>query len=200
MHDSKHALQRISTLAAHQPIANAKCTIQTLPSMGRFVLRMPSETSRTISNLAGIEIDIPINRARHSADGMAARLGPDEWLLIVTDASTQQFQTDAIAQLTNSHHALVDISHRNCAIKITGVAAADVLAAGCTLDFGAEHFPPHAASRTLLGRAEIVLWRLADTADQNGVLQPCFHVECWRSFGRYVYALLSEAAREHNVP
>ncbi len=199
MHDAIHMPPRIGVLSALQPISSAKCTIQTLPSMGRFALRLPGEASRTISHLAGINIDMPVNRANSGDNGMAARLGPDEWLLVVPEASTKRIQAEATMQLASYHHALVDISHRNCAIKITGAAAPDVLAAGCPIDFGANHFPPLAATRTLLGRAEIILWRLDDAADPNGMLQPCFHVECWRSFGRYLYALLREVARDHNV-
>jgi sarcosine oxidase subunit gamma len=42
-------------------------------------------------------------------------------------------------------------------------------------------------TRTVLAKAEIVLWR---TAAQS------FHVEAWRSFLPYVWAFLAEAARE----
>ena len=44
------------------------------------------------------------------------------------------------------------------------------------------------ATRTLLGKAEIILWRLHDA--------PAYRVECGRSFAPYVYAFLREAARE----
>jgi heterotetrameric sarcosine oxidase gamma subunit len=43
-------------------------------------------------------------------------------------------------------------------------------------------------TRTLLGKAAIVLWRTA--AD-------VFRIEVWRSFTPYVWACLEEARREH---
>jgi heterotetrameric sarcosine oxidase gamma subunit len=43
-------------------------------------------------------------------------------------------------------------------------------------------------TRTLLGKADIVLWRTA--AD-------VFRIEVWRSFAPYVWACLEEARREH---
>jgi sarcosine oxidase, subunit gamma len=43
------------------------------------------------------------------------------------------------------------------------------------------------ATRTLLGKAEIVLWRQA--VDR-------FQIDVWRSFAPYVREFLSEAARE----
>jgi sarcosine oxidase subunit gamma len=41
-------------------------------------------------------------------------------------------------------------------------------------------------TRTLLGKAEIVLWRIGAAA---------FRLEVWRSFAPYVSAFLAEAAR-----
>jgi sarcosine oxidase subunit gamma len=42
-------------------------------------------------------------------------------------------------------------------------------------------------TRTVLAKADIVLWRIADDV---------FHVEAWRSFSGYVGALLAEIAAE----
>ncbi|MEP4423029.1 MAG: sarcosine oxidase subunit gamma, partial [Nitratireductor sp.] len=42
-------------------------------------------------------------------------------------------------------------------------------------------------SRTVLGKVEIVLWRIGEQT---------FHVEVWRSFAEYAYAFLAEAARD----
>jgi sarcosine oxidase, subunit gamma len=42
-------------------------------------------------------------------------------------------------------------------------------------------------TRTVLAKAEIVLWRRAHDS---------FHLEVWRSFAGYVSGVLAEAARE----
>jgi len=42
-------------------------------------------------------------------------------------------------------------------------------------------------TRTVLAKADIVLWRTRDDA---------FHLEVWRSFSGYVTGLLGEIARE----
>ncbi|RUY34815.1 hypothetical protein EN978_33865, partial [Mesorhizobium sp. M7A.F.Ca.US.001.04.1.1] len=47
-----------------------------------------------------------------------------------------------------------------------------------------------AASRTILGKTEIVLLRTAADA---------FRVECWRSFSDYVFTFLSEGSRDAAV-
>lgn len=115
-----------------------------------------------------------------------ARLGPDEWLVLGPEGrALEAHWSDALA---GQAHSLVDISHRQVAIEVAGLRARDVLNGGCPLDLSDEAFPPGAATRTLLGKAEIVLIR-ADAALS-------YRVECWRSFAPYVYGLLSEVARE----
>ena len=71
--------------------------------------------------------------------------------------------------------------------SVTGPAAAATINSGCPQDLSLDAFPVGAASRTILGKAEIVLLRTADDA---------FRVECWRSFSDYVFTFLSEGARD----
>jgi sarcosine oxidase subunit gamma len=71
---------------------------------------------------------------------------------------------------------------------VSGRHAAEVLNSGCPLDLAEAAFPAGTATRTLLGKAEIVLMRLDDG--------PTYRVECWRSFAQYVHGFLLEAARE----
>ena len=52
-------------------------------------------------------------------------------------------------------------------------------------DLAARTFPVNMCTRTMLGKAEVVLWR---TATQR------FRIEVWRSFAAYVSAFLAEAA------
>jgi sarcosine oxidase subunit gamma len=84
-------------------------------------------------------------------------------------------------------HSLVDVSHRQVALEISGPHAATILAGACPLDLDAREFPVHMCTRTVLAKAEIVLWRTA---------QDTFHLEVWRSFQNYVQALLGEIGRE----
>lgn len=110
-------------------------------------------------------------------------LGPDEWLLI------EEGETDLVARLEAAAidlASVVDVSHRNVAILIEGVAAEATLSEGCPQDLRLTRFTVGAASRTVLGKAEIVLHRTGETR---------FELECWRSFGEYVWGFLAEAAR-----
>jgi sarcosine oxidase, subunit gamma len=62
-----------------------------------------------------------------------------------------------------------------------------LLNAGCPLDLDLSAFPVGMCTRTVLAKAEIVLWRTS---------QDVFHVEVWRSFADYVSRFLAEVARE----
>lgn len=157
--------------------------------MSRLVLR----GNETVAKQAGLALGLPIPlEACRSAtrDGRAALwLGPDEWLLIAPveqGAAVAEKLAEALARVP---HALVDVSHRNAALAIEGPGAAAALNAGCPLDLEPTGFPVGMCTRTLLGKAEIVLWR---TAAQN------FRLEVWRSFVAYIHLFLVEAAR--NLP
>jgi sarcosine oxidase subunit gamma len=89
--------------------------------------------------------------------------------------------------LTGAPHAVVDVSHRQIAFEVGGPQASTALSAGCPLDLHIREFPVGMCTRTLLGKASIVLWRTgAET----------FHVEVWRSFADYASRFLAAAARE----
>ena len=117
-----------------------------------------------------------------SDDRAALWLGPDEWLLL--RASAEDFDTGALML----DHALVDVSHRQIGLEITGPAAARLLASHVMLDLDLAAFNIGRCARTLFGKAEIVLWRKGAEA---------FHIEVWRSFAGYVTGLLGEACRDH---
>jgi sarcosine oxidase, subunit gamma len=88
-------------------------------------------------------------------------------------------------------HALVDVGHRQFAIEVSGSHAEDIVSAGCPLDLDAGAFPIGMCTRTVLAKADIVLWRTRADA---------FHLEIWRSFAGYVGGLLREIAREYHPP
>jgi len=110
-------------------------------------------------------------------------LGPDEWLVI------DQSESDLMAVLSgvSGLFSATDISHRNTAIIVSGPGAEAALNAGCPQDLSLTRFPVGACSRTVFGKAEVVLLRVTDDT---------FRMECWRSFADYVGGLLQEAAED----
>jgi sarcosine oxidase subunit gamma len=88
-------------------------------------------------------------------------------------------------------HSLVDVSQRQIGLNVSGAVAARALSAGCPLDLRDRAFPVGFATRTMLAKTEIVLWRRGASR---------FQVEVWRSFADYAASFLIEAARRAPRP
>jgi sarcosine oxidase subunit gamma len=151
----------------------------------RCSLRVAQSDISAVSNALGVDLPQQPKTSAHSANRVAMWLGPDEWLIYDSKANP----IDDLKNI-NALCSAVDVSHRNTAIEAKGPLAAEVINAGCPQDLSLEIFPVGACSRTILGKAEIVLYRAK--AD-------IFHVECWRSFSPYVFELLSTAARDQSA-
>jgi heterotetrameric sarcosine oxidase gamma subunit len=168
---------------AGQKFSASGVTLAVLPPAERISLRAPAASVGVLSEALGVSLPLKPKSATTKAGRTALWLGPDEWLVI--DEAGKDPLADC-ARVTALHSA-VGISHRNVAIAVTGPAAAVTINAGCPQDLSLAAFPAGACSRTILGKVEIVLMRTADDA---------FRVECWRSFSDYVWAFLTEAARD----
>lgn len=165
-------------------MAAAHVRIEPEPPASRLALRARPEAMAPLSRALGVKLpEKPKTSVRSKAGRVALWLGPDEWLVLDDEGADLTTPCSKVKQ----PHAAVDISHRNTAIRVSGDAAQSVLNAGCPQDLSPDVFPVGACSRTLLGKAEIVLLRESETA---------FRVECWRSFADYVFAFLAEAARD----
>jgi sarcosine oxidase, subunit gamma len=156
------------------------------PPAARFILR-GGEGARLAAGMAfGAEPPTRLGPAGEGVRRAALWLGPDEWLLIAEGADSAPLGETLESVLDGTAHSLVDVSHRQIGLIVSGPAAARVLNAGCPLDLDVKAFPVGMATRTLFDKAEIVLWRRAEAT---------FHVEVWRSFAPYLAALLAEVAR-----
>lgn len=168
-------------------VAGEGITISVLEPMTRFSLRLrPTGTTvEPVEPVAGFPLDQPINGFRATGERWSVRLGPDEWLVGAPADHLEIVEAEMERALHDLPHALVDVSHRNVGLEIEGCSAADALNAGCPLDLGDRAFPAGTATRTLLGKAEIVLIRPG--------AEPTYRVETWRSFATYVHGFLHEA-------
>ena len=94
------------------------------------------------------------------ADRAALWLGPDEWLVVAPDGEAVDLGALAMKAAATIRSSVVDVSHRSDAGN-RRAAAAWCLNAFCALDLGPGAFPAGTCTRTLLGKAEILLWRMA---------------------------------------
>ncbi|TIN31688.1 MAG: sarcosine oxidase subunit gamma family protein [Mesorhizobium sp.] len=179
------SVERRPALAGRSTSA-AGVKVEVLPPAERISLRAPEASVAALSKALGMTLPKKPKTSASKGGRTALWLGPDEWLVIDEAGNDPLADCADIAAL----HSAVGISHRNIAIAVTGAAAAATINAGCPQDLSLDAFPVGAASRTILGKTEIVLLRTAADA---------FRVECWRSFSDYVFTFLSEGSRDAAV-
>jgi sarcosine oxidase, subunit alpha len=157
-----------------------------LAATTRLSVRAGTAAATAMGLVLGVLLPTVPCRSIISRDRAALWLGPDEWLILAPETAT-----DLVMQATRAagdHPAsIVDVSHRSQTLEITGARAALCLSAFCALDLDVRAFPVGMCTRTLLGRAEIVLWRIAVEV---------FHLDVARSFVPYVWGCLEEARLE----
>lgn len=164
--------------------------LATAGTMGRLVLRADLDTARLVGAAIDLPLDVPVNRAAAGESAAALRLGPDEWLLLA-DAERDPWLSARIGEAAaGAPHALVDVSHRSVGLVLEGPEVEAILATGCMLPLDAAAFPLDRATRTLFGKAEIVLWRRSSDR---------FHIEVATSFAPYVIGLLAQAIADEAV-
>jgi sarcosine oxidase subunit gamma len=172
--------------ARRAPLLATSLGVRPLPPAARHILRGGSKVRAAAENALGLPVPVTACRAGSQGERAALWLGPDEWLLISPEPRGDETAAALRAALAELPHSLVDVSHRQVALEVSGPQAPTLLAAGCPLDLDASAFPVGMCTRTMLAKAEIVLWRTAGEA---------FRIEVWRSFAPYVSAFLGEAAR-----
>jgi sarcosine oxidase subunit gamma len=177
---------RIDAFGALPALAHGARFVATpVGPMTRFVFRGREAAIEAAAAAFGVALPREACRAAEVAERAALWLGPDEWLLLAPDGEGEAI-TAAFRGIA-APHALVDVSHRNTAVTLSGSEVTNVIAGGCPLDLHLSAFPVGMCTRTLLAKAEIVLWRRA--VDR-------FRLECGRSFAPYVRGVLADAAAE----
>ena len=149
----------------------------------RIALRAGAEAVSALSAALGVTLPVRPKTSASTGRRHALWLGPDEWLVIDEDGADLM----AAAAASGVVHSAVDVSHRNTAVIVSGPGAEVAINSGCPQDLSLAIFPVGACSRTIFGKAEIVLFRTAEDT---------FRVECWRSFSPFVFGLLSEGAED----
>ena len=174
------AVRRAVSLAATR-------SARLLPPATRHIFRGDFVAQATASAAFGVAFSRDACRAETNGARAALWLGPDEYLLLATADDQAAVEADLSRELTGVPHSLVDISHRQVALEVSGPHAEWLLEAQCPLPLNLRDFPVGMCTRTGFSKAEIVLWRTAPQA---------FHVEVWRSFSHYLVELLGEIEAE----
>ena len=155
--------------------------VEEVQGVTRFIFRGDMSVASKVSSITKIPLEQEINSAVSDTDCVSLRIGPDEWLLLMRDFSSRQILSEVKNAAGERSHSLVDVSHRNVGLKFSGEGVAIGLAAGCPLPLGIKRFPIGRCTRTLFGKAEVILWRQAEHI---------FRMEVWRSFAPYILAFI----------
>ncbi|GAB0112652.1 sarcosine oxidase subunit gamma [Acidisoma sp. C75] len=161
--------------------------LESLGAFTRFNFRGDRAAAEAMGRAFGLALPMQACRAALGSDRAALWLGPDEWLLLALPDEGGRLAAEAAAALAGLAHSLVEISNRQVALGLSGRHATTVLAGGNPLDLDLRAFPVGMCTRTILAKAEIVLWR---TEPER------FHIEVWRSFAPYLRGFLAEHMRE----
>jgi sarcosine oxidase subunit gamma len=164
-------------------------TISNLLPATRFVVRGDGAAIAALEFAFGVDFSRDACRAVTKVQRSVLWLGPDEWLLLAPDGDADTVMQTLTGALRGEPASVVDVSDRQVAIGVSGQKAAETLNAFNALDLHVDAFPVGMCTRTLFGKAEIVLWRTAPDA---------FHIDVWRSFAPYVLGCLDEATREYS--
>jgi sarcosine oxidase, subunit gamma len=180
-----------SVVARTAPRLNPAAWMTPIPVASRFILQGDAGARNLAAAVWGAGFSEEACRATLAGSRATLWLGPDEFLLL--DLTADSAQTTATLErtletaLAGAPHALVDISHRQFALRLAGPHAELILRGACPLDLDLAEFPVGMCTRTVLAKAEVVLWRTRANE---------FHLEAWRSFSGYVSGLLREIAGE----
>jgi sarcosine oxidase subunit alpha len=175
--------QRLNTHVPIQAGCVAAARANPTQATTRLIVRAPASAMTAIGLALGVLLGSVPNRAVRGRDRAALWLGPDEWLAIAP--SSDNGLADRVIAATQ-HASVVDVSDRFETIALNSPHAAWLLNGFCALDLAPHIFPVGMCTRTLFGKAEIVLWRTASDG---------FHIEVARSLARYVRQCLDEAQR-----
>ncbi|WP_428486093.1 sarcosine oxidase subunit alpha family protein [Rhodopila sp.] len=173
------------------PVARPAASVRlaALTPATRLCVRAATAAATAIGLAIGVLLPTVPCRSMTARNRAALWLGPDEWLILAPEADTMVV-AQAMRAAADQSASVVDVSHQAGRLEVTGPRAEWCLNAFCALDLDLVTFPVGMCTRTLLGKAEVILWRIGVEA---------FQVDITRSFMPYVWACLEEARLEFMV-
>ena len=171
------------------PAPKADAWLKVLAPATRFSFNGDAAARAAVTPIWGTAFSEEACRAIVDSTRATLWLGPDEDLLLDTTANSPDAAAALFDHIENTlssvPHALVDISHRQFSLEVSGPQASAIMSGACPLDLDLSEFPVGMCTRTVLAKADIVLWRKREDV---------FHLEVWRSFAGYVSGILTEIA------
>ena len=182
------AAARHSAMAGVQlPARAGRVTVSDAGPATRYSFRGSAAAAENAGRAFGAALPLRPLQSASSAGRHALWLGPDEWLLLAPAGDEAIIERAIRSACAVMPFSLVDVSHRQIGLLVSGPRAADTLMAECPLDLDPVVFPAGTCVRTIFAKAELIVWRTAPDA---------FRIEIARSFWPYVVGFLTDIIRD----
>ena len=161
------------------------------PFLAQVDLRLdPDDGAATAAaaGVLGLALPLTPNTVASAGDVAALWLGPDEWLIVAPAGGETALEAGLRDALGPAHHSVVDVSANRVVLELSGPRTREILEAGCSIDLHPRAFGPGRCAGTLLARANVILWQLADGAE------PSYRLFVRPSFAAYLVAWIADAA------
>ena len=166
--------------------------LRELPFLAQLDVRLDPDDAVAREAVESVIGALPLepNTLHGGSDAAVLWLGPDEWLVVGPPDGETALQSqlhDALGDQMG-RIAIVDVSANRTTLELRLPRARELLEFGCPIDLHPRAFGPGRCAQTLLARANVLIWHVAD--------EP---VDTWRllvrpSFAAYVAAWLADAA------
>jgi sarcosine oxidase subunit gamma len=166
--------------------------VRELPFLTQLNMRLDPASAAAIAVGKALGVDlptVPCTSAR-AGDNEVLWHGPEEWLVLAPAGSEQQLATALREALADEHGAVTDVSAQRTAVQLSGTAARDVLASGCSIDLHPKVSPVGTCVQTLLAQTGVTIVVRDDTATD-------FLLLVRSSFAEYFAAWLVDACADY---
>ena len=153
--------------------------VRELPFLGQFSLRLDpaGPAAAAVQQVLGCELPAPCTETRAANAEVQEQvqllwLGPDEFLLLTPDASTDL--PDQLREaIGDEFGSVVDVSAQRTALRLDGPLVYEVLARGCAIDLDPQVRPAGTCVQTLLAQTGVVL-RVLGSESVGLLVRPSF--------------------------
>lgn len=155
------------------------------PVEGRAVLDLRTVSSPvrdTVASVLGLQLPTVAGLSAADAEGRVHALwtGPGNWLITCPDAQRPGLEARLRIALEGMTGALTDVGAGFAVLNLSGPAAADMLAQGCTLDLDPAVFTEAACAMTALARMRVVIHRLPRAGGYDVYVARSFAGSLWQ--------------------
>ena len=167
--------------------------LRELPFLAQIDVRLESadvEAREAVESVIG-PLPLEPNTVHGGADAAVLWLGPDEWLVVGPPDSEPALQSQLCDALGDhaGRIAIVDVSANRTTLELGGPRTRELLEFGCPIDLHPRVFGPGRCAQTLLARANVLIWHVADEPEETWRLWSPLAVRGERRTGGHVAAL-----------